>query len=291
MKRTPRLIPTPTDARRLTPRDIQILSALQRYRYLDSKHIFELIDCHNSNGHVALRRLFDFGLIYRIPNNKFGRDRLKDPQVYEITQEGKDQLSQRGVIVYRVDWLKGGTYKNPVHNLNLCLALCSIELACLKAGLRFIPWGEILERAPTDVRTSETPYNFGVGIIPDAIFSIEYPNHFMAFAFELDLTAHGEKEYTRKFERYDQLIFQGIYKKHLAMKQRLVVLTITTNDRRRDNMMKCVPKRTDPYYFQVQTSYGAFDKAPQPALSILEGWKAATTKNFNNLGDEAWMTA
>ncbi|HXR36523.1 MAG TPA: hypothetical protein VN754_11265, partial [Candidatus Binataceae bacterium] len=139
---------------------------------------------------------------------------LKDSQVYELSREGREEAPK----VPQVTWLQVGNYKNPVHNLNLCLALASIEVGCARNGLRFIPWGELLDRAPKSTREMTTPYNFGVGVIPDAIFSVEFPDFFVCFALELDLTHHGAKEYEEKFCRYNDLIFKCYQRRELHLK-------------------------------------------------------------------------
>ena len=79
--------------------------------------------------------------------------------------------------------------------------LASFEIAVTKAGLRFIPWEAILARAPDATQTLKSPYRFLVTageLIPDAICSVEYPNEYRMFFWEIDLSNHGEKEYAAK---------------------------------------------------------------------------------------------
>ncbi|KRQ09143.1 replication-relaxation family protein [Bradyrhizobium manausense] len=272
----PRTKRLPIVLRRLSSRHNQILSALARYRYLDSKHIFALIGCENSNAKSALRRLFDAGLINRLSNNLFRRDRLKDPQVYEISAEGIAYLKSRELLPDRAIWVKSGSRGTPVHNLVVCLALASFEVAVTKAGLRFIPWEAILTRAPSATKQLKAPFRFPVTsgeLIPDAICSVEYPNEYRMFFWEIDLSNHGEKEYATKARGYHELIFKGVYKRHLGVQQLMNVLTITTNTARRDTMANLAKDK--PFLFKVVPEYGSYEAAPAPAQSILENWHRA----------------
>src|ERR1700738_5222520 len=108
--RQPRYQRRRIEHRTLTSREHMVLATLHRYRFLDSKHIFSLLGCDNKNVKDALRRLFDWQLIERVPNNRFGRDRLKDSLVYELTHEGRELAHK----VPQVTWLQSGNYKNPV---------------------------------------------------------------------------------------------------------------------------------------------------------------------------------
>ena len=272
----------PIVLRSVSPRRQQILTALARYRYLDSKHIFAMIGCANSNAKSDLRHLYDAGLIDRLPNNLFRRDRLKDPQVYEITDDGIDYLDQRNLTPRRATWLRAGTRGTPVHNLVLCLALASFEMAVTKAGLRFIAWEEILVRAPEATRLLKSPHRFEVSggeLVPDAICSVEYPAQFRIFAWEIDLSNHGQKEYAAKARGYHELIFKGIYKRQLGMQQPMNVLTITTNIPRRDTM--AILAKDKPFLFKTMPEYGSYEIAPAPALSILENWHRANHPPVN----------
>ena len=127
-------------------------------------------------------------------------------------------------------------------------------------------------------RKLQNPHRFemnGRRLVPDAIFVIEYPDQFVCFAYELDITNHGETEYREKFEWYHDLIFDGVYKKHLGMTQKLYVLTATITPVRMNNLISYLPKRSSPFLVKTIPQYGLFDKAPAPNLSILDEWQTA----------------
>jgi hypothetical protein len=251
-------------------RDLEILQYLHRYRYLDTRHIFALVRSSNRKAYLAIKRLMLRGLIAKLPNNRFQRDRRGDPRVYELTKEGLAYLSQVGGLVPQATWLRPGNYKNPFHNLNLCLALASIELACREFPVDFFTWDQILAKAPEATQKLERPYVLN-GLVPDALFSLALPDgYFACFALELDLTNHGAKEYKEKYQRYSDLIYSGWYRKHFDMKQRFYVLTITTNDHHQKMLYTCMPKKASPLFFKTMREYGSFERAPKPALSIFE---------------------
>ncbi len=281
---TSRYQPRPIEKSRITAHELRILQSLYRYRYLDTAHIRELTDWRNVNLHKGLKRLFGVGLINVLPNNLFRRDRLTAPLVYEITQVGIDYLEGHGLQVPQATWLRGKTYGNPDHNLKLCLSLASIELACKEAALTFHPWGEILAHAPERTRGLANSHRFemnGRRLVPDALFSIEYPDQFACFAYELDITNHGEAEYREKFEWYHDLIFSGFYKQHLGMTQKMYVLTTTITPVRMNNLVLYLPKRSSPFLMKTMPEYGLFDKAPAPNLSILDEWQTAKTQTVS----------
>jgi hypothetical protein len=276
--RRSRYAPSPIEKSRVTANEVLILQSLYRYRYLDTAHIRSLTGWKNANLHKGLKRLYGAGLVSVLPNNLFRRDRLTAPLVYEITLLGVDYLEGHGQEIPQATWLRGRSYGNPDHNLKLCLSLCSIELACKDTGHVFHPWGEILAAAPETTQQLSNPHRFemnGRRLVPDALFSIEYTDHFACFAYELDITNHGETEYREKFDWYHDLIFDGFYKKHLGMTQKMFVLTATITPARMINLLTYLPKRATPFLVKAIPEYGLFDKAPAPNLSIMDEWHTA----------------
>lgn len=281
--RRPRNQRSPITLSRIPPNWERILITLGRYRYLDTAHIFLLTGWTNTNAEAALRKLYDAGLIDRLPNNRFRRDRLKDGQVYELTDRGHDYLEQNNLKPPKVTWLKGGNYGTPDHNLKLCLLLASLEATFTRAGRRFIAWEEIYATLPDAARKLASPYRFTTAagdIVPDALFSVQYSDEeYLLYWVELDLSAHGEKEYECKTKGYSEVIFKGLYKQRFNMAQDSRVLTITNSLPRREAMARIATDK--PFLFKAITEYGDFQKAPQPALTILTGWHRAKHPQVN----------
>jgi len=237
------------------------LQAHARYRYIDTKHLTLLTGLHYKNLVEPIRELYDAGLINRLENNKFGRDRLKDPQVSEITDVGWEYLETNNALPTRADWLGAGNYKNPVHNLDLCLATASAEIAFKE---KFIAWGDVLARAPEPTRKLEHPYVFGHKVI-DNLFVLDFPKDYVCIFLELDLSNHGEKEYREKYELLSNIIYKGEYKRRFGMAMNAYVLTITDSPGRMQNLQSYMPARNNCFLFKAHPEYGKFNKAPAPA--------------------------
>lgn len=261
-KRAPSTIVTVTKFRQ------DLLIALARYRYLDSKHLKALCDWHGTPSKDGLRALFDAGLIAILDNRTFQRSTLKDALVYEITKDGLAYLSAQGIEVKKTTWLRGGSYKTPLHDLNLNLAICSFEIECIQQGWKLYTWDEVLERAPETTRKQKRPQKFN-GIEPDALFVVEGPDDCAFFALEMDITNHGKAEYKEKYAIYDNFIFKDQYKSYFDMTQDMYVLTICSNlAHLRDTLFPAMPPLAKNLLFKVHPSYGKFQKPPAPAPEL-----------------------
>ncbi len=289
---------------RLTPRHLQILKLLQRYRFLDARHIYALIGSGNSNVRGALSDLFhEHGLVDRLPQRGFMRDPLYDPEIYELSEDGGDLLARRAEPVESATWLKQGRYGAKTlaaHNLTVCHAVAAIEAAAKAAGLRFITATEVLARAPKSTQDARQPFAIPVSIshrfpsgkversdspvLPDAIFGLQYPNGtFRCFALEIDrgtmpLTRANleETSYLRKLLQYREVISRGVYKTHFAMTATpMLLLTITTNARHLEGIKTLLHNLAGEnqwkraFLFKAEPSLGSFERAPHPALSLL----------------------
>lgn len=269
----------------ITEHEERILNALYRYRYLDTKHIRPLTKWQNTMAYEGLKRLRDSGLIEKLSNNHFKRDNLSAPQVYEITPAGCDYLEGKGSAPYRATWLKSAIYGQAEHNLNLCLSLCSIELACREAGLEFRPWEEIIANAPAGKVQAPWRFDLTCKLTSDAVFQIKYPTGFLTFVYELDITNHGEKEYREKFEWYNKIIFDGSLKHHLGINHQINILTATVTPVRMNNLISYLPSRNKSFFFKSTPQYGQFQKPPAPNLSILDEWQTAKGQLVSLKGD------
>jgi Replication-relaxation len=293
---------------RLTPRHLEILRLLHRYRFLDAKHIYALLGSHNTNVRGALADLFhEHGMLDRLPQRGFMRDPLYDPEIYQLSDEGIALVSQRAEQTEPATWLKQGRYgakSLAAHNLTICHAVAAIEAAAKAAGIRFITCAEIMARAPIATQNARQPFAIPASIshrfpngnvqhsdtpvIPDALFALQYPNgSFRCFALEIDRgtmplarSTLDETSYLRKLLQYREVISRGGYKTHFGMTATpMLLLTITTNARHLDGIKALLHdlagdnpwKRA--FLFKAEPSLGSFERAPQPALSLLTtGW-------------------
>jgi hypothetical protein len=293
---------------RITQRHIEILRLLQRYRFLDAKHIYALIGSANTNVRNALADLFhEHGLLNRLPQRAFMRDPLYDPEIYELSHDGLALASQRAQTIEPATWLKQGRYgakSLAAHNLTICHVVAAIEAAAKASGIRFITCAEVLARAPKQTQEAKQPFAIPVSIshlsptgkvqrsdipvIPDAIFGLQYRNGtFRCFALEIDrgtmpLTRSSldETSYLRKLWQYREVISGGVYKTHFGMTATpMLLLTITTNARHLEGIKDLLQSLAGDkqwkraFLFKAEPSLGSFERAPQPALSLLTtGW-------------------
>src|SRR5260370_13291060 len=105
----------------------KILIAIERYELLDTKHLSIITRLSSKNIELPFRQLFDAGLILKEPNNKYNRDRLKDPQVYKRADIAPDWLDRHSLIPYRPTCNTAGG--QAPHNLYLSLALDPTQAA------------------------------------------------------------------------------------------------------------------------------------------------------------------
>jgi Replication-relaxation len=301
---------------RITPRHLQILAILGRYRFLDAKHIFALLGSSNTNVRRALSDLFhEHGLVNRLPQRAFLRDPLYDSEIYELSDAGLNVVAEWAEPIEPATWLKElryGAKTLAVHNLTICHVVASIEAAARLAGLRFITCTEVLARAPKATQNARQPFAIPVSIshqfpngkvqrsdspiIPDAVFGLQYPNRsFRCFALEIDrgtmpLTRSNldETSYLRKLLQYREVISRGGYKQHFGMTSTpMLLLTITNNTRHLEGIKALLRdlagenqwKRA--FLFKAEPSLGSFRRAPQPALSLLTtGWDRVGNPSF-----------
>ena len=128
----------------------------------------------------------------------------------------------------------------------ICECLASIEIATRTVrGLRFIPWPEILVRAPESTQASAIPFRVGVSsgaIIPDGLFGLEYQSAdkkaYRFFALEVDRNTmpversdRNQTSYLAKLDMYRQIIADRVHKAQLGIST-LFVLTVTTQETR-----------------------------------------------------------
>lgn len=190
---------TPTGKRLfLTDRDLAILRALYRYRYLRTTQLVALLRPKSEKR--LIERLGDLyheaGLIDR-PAAQWRRyDARYQPLIHELSPKGLwyletcGPLPARAVTFVRKD--RTGTTPQFDHSMMIVDALVETEIATLAANdQRFVPVDEILARAPEETRLAKKPLAipvtirpnrhlpaleaaFNTQVIPDALYGIEY---------------------------------------------------------------------------------------------------------------------
>lgn len=232
----------------LTDRDLEIFRALQRYRFLRSTYLHAFAGGSSEKRFVErLGDLFHEGYLDRPAQQWRFADARCLPVVYELGKGGRETLMAMDTSSPDpVTWFRDGPHRQFEHSLMVCEVLASIELGMRRRpDLRFIPWPEILAKAPESTRQSDKPYLLSSGnetVIPDAIFGLEYrrdgQNAFRFFALEADrgtmpiarASFRGTSMLT-KLVAYQTLLATEIHRSRWGIPN-LLVLTVTTNQSR-----------------------------------------------------------
>lgn len=283
----------------ITPRDIEIFRCLASYRYLRSTYLHAFVGGDSETRFKErLGDLFHEGFIDRPGKQWEYADARHAPAVYEAGKRGTLALEQSkaGQAESRT-FLARTAHRQFAHSLAICESIASVELAARSAtGLRFIPWGEILGRAPETTRESSVPFKFpaaeGISIVPDGIFGLEYrlgdKTGYRFFALEIDRgtmplsrTSGGQTSYLAKLSGYRSLIREGLHKARLGV-SKLFVLTITSGERRlREMIAHCDHScAQEPLFLFKAVETESALRAPLPELLLAPweraGWPALT---------------
>lgn len=244
----------------LTSRDLAIFRTLARYRYLRSTYLHAFAGgASETRFKERLGNLFHEGYLDRpVEQWKFANS-LYRPVVYELGKNMRQALSVQGIGEgEQRTWFRDTPHRQFEHSLMVCEILASIELGLReRPGLRFVPWPEILAKAPERARKSDNPLRLmargstGAGdvmVVPDAVFGIEYQETdrklYRFFALEADRgtmpigrsNAH-QTSFLGKIAAYRAILAQQVHKEHLGI-PRFVVLAVTSSEARKSEIVR-----------------------------------------------------
>ena len=260
--------PTPPDKRFVeTERDPAILRALHRHGPLPSTYLHAFAGGAKVNLQRRLSDLYDWGYISRPPQYQASFHARYSPLVYDLTEKGKDYLSEEfGEVcpyIKRSDPM--------IHRLFGACVSASLEL---KYGKAFISAGEILTRAAEKgiAEPSLTVHLGNTKLIPDNLFALKTDDKLIYYAVEIDRntesierTVRTTTTFTEKLEAYKQLLDDKLYKSHWAISN-LHVLTVTTNAKHAENLAARVENK-DRFTFKVCEWFGPSWRVP-PILDL-----------------------
>jgi hypothetical protein len=306
----------------LTKRDLEIMRLLSRYRYLRSTHLHALAGGKSHKRFVErLGDLYHECAFIDRPEPQWRAINARYmPTVYELDKAGKQMLEQYGVDP-DIDAVITSKYQREIarqfpHELMICDILASIEIGTrADPTLRFISWPEILARPKmpeatrnaliplsVDVSITYAPprsgksYSFNRPLAPDALFGLEYgaggKKQYRFFALEADRNTEPivrnnpyQSSYFRKILQYREVIRRSAYKARWGIPN-LMVLTVTTNDRHRHNIMRIVDELTSGsgnthLLFKTMPSLASLENAPLPVGDMLtDPWQRARQPDF-----------
>jgi hypothetical protein len=233
----------------LTARDLEIFRVLARYRYLPSTYIHAFVGgASQTRFKERLGDLFHEGYLNR-PERQWEMANCRHrPVVHEIGAGARRVLEAQGVAEQARTWLGASAHVQFSHSSMICELLASIELGTRqRPSMRFIPWPEVLAKAPAETRALAVPFRFPAtaaspAIVPDGLFGIEYglgsTKSYRFFALEGDRgtmpvmrSNHNQTSYLGKIAAYCEIIAKKVHKSHLGVPN-LLVLTVTTSDAR-----------------------------------------------------------
>jgi hypothetical protein len=313
--RRSRMVRKPTGKRiELTQRDLQIFDLLTRYRFLRSTHLHALASGKSRKRFIErLGDLYHEGGYLERPDQQWQAINARYmPVVYELGAAGRTLLAQYGVgkdaVTMDSGWNGGRPGRHFQHELMICDILSSIEIGTRgDPRIRFISWPEIMANPKMPERTrraakplaarvpvtytpagSRKAHRSDRALLPDALFGLEYRTRsakkYRFFALEADRNTQPivrrdlqQSSYLRKILQYREVIAQSAYKTLWGLPN-LMVLTVTTNDRHRQNIMRLAHevtagKGSPVLLFNTMPSLTSLEKAPLPTPEFLtEPW-------------------
>jgi len=305
----------------LTQRDLEIFLLLARYRFLRSTHLHALAGGKSQKRFIErLGDLYHEGGYIDRPEQQWQAVNARYmPVVHELGSAGRAVLEQYGLAPeggVAASWNGGRPGRHFLHELMISDILSSIEIGARgDARLRFISWLEILTnpKMPVSTRHATKPLAARVPVtytppgsrkllrvdrplLPDALFGLEYCAHankqYRFFALEADRNTEPvvrrnlrQSSYLRKILQYREIAAQSVYRTLWGLPN-LLVLTVTTNDRHRENIMRIVDEVTSgkgstSLLFKTMPSLTAFERAPMLNSEFLTGpWHRAGYPDF-----------
>lgn len=247
---------------RLTERDIDILKAVNRYRYLRTVQVQRLVFAENGSIQSARRRLrllFHNGYLGRIhPFLQQGNKEQSADIAYYLGKVGQEALDELGETVFRYSKANQVRHKFLLHALDLSEFRLNLELALIgEARLalrRFIPYFDMKEGV-TSV-TGKNRYRLfdkirdpltgrDIVIYPDAALILEtVPGAKKRLLFaEIDRGTEGLERIREKLFGYQLYMKNRVFAKYGSF-DRFTVLFQTTSDRRALNMASLAQSMT-----------------------------------------------
>jgi len=276
----------------LTPRDIDIFRAVSRYRYLRSTYLHAFVGgASETRFKERLGDLFHEGYLDRPSQQWQFADALHAPVVYESGEGARRALCESGIAVDEPRTLLAQTaHRQFQHSLMICELLASLEIATRGVpGLGFIPWSEVLARAPEATRASPRPFQLslpsGAYLVPDGLFGLEYvqdaKKSYRFFALEADRgtmpverSDKGQTSYLAKLAGYQGIIAQRAYKTTWGTPN-LLVLTVTTSESRLQEIMQRLAANGGGHAaFLFKSAMGSDLRRPMLRL-LLQPWQRA----------------
>jgi protein involved in plasmid replication-relaxation len=258
-QRLPRFERAPSRGMILTPRDLQILRAVERHRLLRSTHLTALADGSPQTTLRRLQLLFHHGYLDRPAAQLDWYVRGSEPLAYALGNRGAQALAAGGELKSgALRWeSKNRDFSRLFlrHTLAVAEVMVAFEVACRdRKGVALIQPQEVLGAAPPETRRLRLPFRWQVdvregeklhrlGVEPDRVFGLRFAEapedrQVAYFFLEADRGTMpvarrglGQTSFRRKLLSYRETWRQGLHKAHLGIPN-FRVLTVTTSEER-----------------------------------------------------------
>ncbi len=258
----------------IQPRDIEILVALARYRFLTSRQLIALTGGGEQGVLRRLHRLFHNGFINRPRVQIKTRTIGTEPMAYALSRKGADWLCEQGKItgrkqnqIRRDQWVRDVFLDHALLVSNFmvtmelaCQAVSNLELLRQEDMVRHIERlnlktkmrdriNPLCGRFLSDYVLDRDGQKIKLSIVPDQLFGLYFPDepdgkNEIFFALEADRSTmpiirsdFKSSSYLKKMLGYWEGYHQNVYEKLYGIKG-LQVLTITTTKERINNMIE-----------------------------------------------------
>lgn len=237
----------------LTERDIMIIRLVWDCRYLTRLQIQRLLFPSQEKGKAHSRKnivtkrlmlLYHNGYLDRL-HPPVASNRGSSPIVYCLDRKGARLLAaELGVDMPALGWQKRQRERGLLfleHTLAVNDFRIAVTLAARQDGYEIIRWFDerLLRKAEVREGLREIALEVGKGgsILPDAYFTLNVDGKKASFFLEVDRGKTPGRRIRRKVRIYREYYTSGLYEHDFHSKS-LRVLTVTTSDRRLDNMRK-----------------------------------------------------
>ena len=300
-----------SSGKRVTPQDRDLLwfRKIHEHGPLPSSFLLQYAkDTHRSEKR-AKERLTD---LFNEDNTPHGGPYLARPPqqfrtidsrynqlIYDLTPAGEKALKSAGFWSER-SAARSGPW---LHGFMVSCITASVELAALdRNNIEFIPQSQLLERAdaelrfPTRITDLATKRQYEKNLIPDALFGLKYQtsegSRYRCFLVEADRATEpatsknfNRKSWQRSLLQYEQYVGRGLYREHLKLKSPMLVLSVVTDPKRLDQVLRIVPRYAPTIQslllFQSWEDFGPVFRPPRPNTELLgRAWERAEISSF-----------
>jgi DNA-binding transcriptional ArsR family regulator len=257
-------------AMRMTPRDINILHNIARYRLITATQLAELDGGSAQNVSRSLLVLFEHGFVERPLAQATSRFLYKGARstIYGLTRKGARLLREYGHDVRRsllggIDKERGAGWRFIEHTVSITQFLVALEVGVRsREGLRILGSAEVLEDGARSTRDQQVRISATISldgtlktnaVLPDAVFGLRFSDDEESyFMLEIDRGEMPIERYTDLYRTYFAKKLLTYYE--ASRQQRYIhdlgisnfrVATVTTTLERVDQMLEALNRITE----------------------------------------------